>query len=76
MIISKSLLFDSQLTFLFSQHAPSNAVRGLTGLEATTLSSNGTFTVPDSPSGGVEIPDYVRPAFLGWLPLVAVIFYL
>jgi hypothetical protein len=58
------------------QHAPTNIVRGLSGLEATTLSPNGTFSVPESPSDDPQLEEYVRPAFLGWLPLVAVIFYL
>ena len=53
---------------------------GLSGLEVKTLPANGSFVLPEDDlgleNGDIDIPVYVRPAILGWLPLVAVIFYL
>ena len=69
------------LFFLFSNFQGSpNRSMGLSGLEVKTLPANGSFVLPEDDlgleSGDIDIPVYVRPAILGWLPLVAVIFYL
>ena len=64
------------LKYIFQQDPNYRSLGASSNLEATTLSSDVGSSNLTNAANDIEIPDYVRPAFLGWLPLVAVIFYL